>query len=220
MEEAFLLNEKLYQNKNTLIYGTHEIPVKILNELLLYGVTIKAFITERQESHSSIPDLPIYALNDVCKEIVSGFYVIINIDSSEEGSLKKVCLLAPEMIFFHRGYYQSCVVFSSFENEGIPCEPVFIVNPQLTQQDIVIYGVGDIGRRLFMELLNLGVYVKWFCDSNPDYTGIKFMNKRILSINELEKVKDKCNVIIGSKDYYNEIKARLEKIGVKSLFKC
>jgi len=85
-----------------------------------------------------------------------------------------------------------------------------------SNQPIVIYGAGNTGLDCMAELMNRNVRIDFFCDSNESKTGIYILNKRVLSLGELRKMKD-CNIIIASM-FYHEIEEQLLKEGFYNLY--
>ncbi len=96
-------------------------------------------------------------------------------------------------------------------------QQMFLLNETLQSRPIIIYGAGNTGLDCFLELMNRDVRVEAFCDSNPEKWGIRLMNKRVMSTDELFANSDMYNVIIASQ-FYQEISASLEEHGVKNLY--
>lgn len=97
-------------------------------------------------------------------------------------------------------------------------KPLFIVNQDINNgRKNVIYGAGNTGMDLFVELMNRDVYIDYFCDSAPEKWGISLMNKKVLSIDELEELKGRCNIFVAS-IYFKEIIAGLEQKGFDNIF--
>ena len=94
---------------------------------------------------------------------------------------------------------------------------LFEVNKEVLTKPIVIYGAGNTGMDLFVELLNRNIRVDYFCDSSSEKWGIHLMNKKVLSPDELEKIKDEYNIIIAS-IYFEEICTQLEGLGISNVF--
>lgn len=96
--------------------------------------------------------------------------------------------------------------------------PLFLINQEIKNGNInVIYGAGNTGMDLFVELINRDIYVDYFCDSSPQKWGILLMNKKVLSIDELITLKGKCNIFIAS-IFFNEINEELERIGFENIY--
>ncbi len=90
--------------------------------------------------------------------------------------------------------------------------------PELYEKENVIFGVGEDGHRLFMETLNIGIHITAFCDSNPAYQGMYLMNKPVLSMDELCGAYQDCNLLIGSRKYFDEISRQLSDCGFDRLY--
>lgn len=87
---------------------------------------------------------------------------------------------------------------------------LFELNEEVLTKPIVIYGAGNTGLDLLVELTNRNVRVDCFCDSSQEKWGIRLMNKEVISIDELCKRKEHVNVIIASM-FFDEIRETLEK---------
>jgi FlaA1/EpsC-like NDP-sugar epimerase len=94
---------------------------------------------------------------------------------------------------------------------------LFELNEEIFKRPIVIYGAGNTGLDLLVELTNRNVKVDCFCDSSEEKWGIKLMNKTVISLDELCRRKDHVNVVIASM-FFDEIKDQLEEMGVKNIF--
>lgn len=96
--------------------------------------------------------------------------------------------------------------------------PLFLINEDIKNRNInVIYGAGNTGMDLFVELMNRDIYVDYFCDSSPQKWGILLMNKKVLSPDELKALKGKCNIFIAS-IFFKEINEELERNGFDNIF--
>lgn len=60
------------------------------------------------------------------------------------------------------------------------------INPQLFKNKIIIYGCGNDGKKLFLQLKNLDIKVEFFCDSNRELWGDTLYGIPILSYKELK----------------------------------
>lgn len=60
----------------------------------------------------------------------------------------------------------------------------------------ILWGCGRNGKELFARLLWQGIYVYGFCDSSKELQGLKYLNKKIYSPEEILKDIDKYNIVI------------------------
>lgn len=74
------------------------------------------------------------------------------------------------------------------------------VNPKLLKRNIIIYGCGNDGKKLYLQLESLKVNVAFFCDSNRELWGKKLFGISILSPEELGKYREN-NVALAFHDY-------------------
>lgn len=94
---------------------------------------------------------------------------------------------------------------------------VFALNREVLNRPVVIYGAGALGLDCLIELLNLDIYVSCFCDASEEKQKIRILNKRVISLQELQDMKDTHNVIIAAAAF-KEIGQSLEKKGIRHLF--
>jgi FlaA1/EpsC-like NDP-sugar epimerase len=94
---------------------------------------------------------------------------------------------------------------------------LFELNKEIFERPIIIYGAGNTGLDLLVELTNRNVKVECFCDSSNEKYGIRLMNKKVISLDELCQRKDEFNVVIAS-IFFEEIKETLEKRGIENIF--
>ena len=94
---------------------------------------------------------------------------------------------------------------------------VFQLKEEILERPIVIYGAGALGMDCLVELLNLDVYVECFCDASPEKQKISMLNKRVISPDELNDMKESHNVIVAVASF-KEIGTSLERRGVQHLF--
>lgn len=94
---------------------------------------------------------------------------------------------------------------------------VFNLNQEVLKRPIVIYGAGSLGLDCLVELLNLDVYVSYFCDVSEEKQKIHILNKKVISLEEMQNMKDTHNVIIAVAAF-KEIGESLERQGFKYLF--
>ncbi len=87
-------------------------------------------------------------------------------------------------------------------------------------QEIIIYGCGHDGRITKRNLEICGYSILCWCDSNSELWGSEVEGKAVVSPEELMPGYAKCLIIIGSKRYETEMRARLFDIGfpVKNIF--
>lgn len=94
---------------------------------------------------------------------------------------------------------------------------LFELNEEIFAKPIVIYGAGNTGLDLLVELTNRDVKVECFCDSSEEKWGIRLMNKAVISPEALYEKRDQVNVIIASM-FFEEIGKKLEKQGFENIF--
>lgn len=70
------------------------------------------------------------------------------------------------------------------------------VNPKLYDKDIIIYGCGNDGKKLYSELKDKNKSVKFFCDSNLKLHEKTVFDIPIISYEELSKLSD-CNIALA-----------------------
>lgn len=90
---------------------------------------------------------------------------------------------------------------------------------ELEKLQIIIYGVGNYGREVFIKLFNCEILAKAFCDKSVDKVGQVVEGLRVLSINELEKKAelDELLVIIAIQDLEIADRAHSALIGISKL---
>lgn len=95
---------------------------------------------------------------------------------------------------------------------------IYELNQHINQYEYkVIYGAGRSGQQLLGELLQIGVSIDYFCDSNNEKIGTVILGKKVLSLDELKTIKDKTAVLIG-KAYTFEIADKLTEEGFINIF--
>lgn len=62
----------------------------------------------------------------------------------------------------------------------------------------VLWGAGGEGRRTLFDFISQGIYVGFFCDSDPDKQGLRLFNKKVLSTEKVLKNPDNYNVVIAT----------------------
>ena len=67
-----------------------------------------------------------------------------------------------------------------------------------TNQMIVLFGAGDIGELCNYSLSKLGLKVNYFCDNDKDKQGTNRYGVKVLSFQELTKLKKDTNIFISN----------------------
>ena len=86
-------------------------------------------------------------------------------------------------------------------------------------QMIVLFGAGDIGELSSYSLDKLGLKVNYFCDNDKDKQGTKRYGIKVLSFEELIKLKKDTNIFI-SNNYYSSISNELKSHGFTNFYDC
>ena len=86
-------------------------------------------------------------------------------------------------------------------------------------QMIVLFGAGDIGELSSYALKNLGLKVNYFCDNDKDKHGTERFGIKVLSFEELIKLKKNTNIFI-SNNYYSTISVELKSHGFTNFYDC
>lgn len=95
---------------------------------------------------------------------------------------------------------------------------IYNVNEEIRNaKKIIIYGAGTSGKRLLSQLVFDGIYVDYFCDSNPSTWGTKVMNKMVISPDKLQDMKNECAVLVSSV-YCEEIYESLKKLDIENIY--
>ena len=84
---------------------------------------------------------------------------------------------------------------------------------------IVLFGAGDIGELSSYSLDKLGLKVNYFCDNDKDKQGTKRYGIKVLSFEELIKLKKDTNIFI-SNNYYSSISNELKSHGFTNFYDC
>ena len=84
---------------------------------------------------------------------------------------------------------------------------------------IVLFGAGDIGELSSYALKNLGLKVNYFCDNDKDKHGTERFGIKVLSFEELIKLKKNTNIFI-SNNYYSTISVELKSHGFTNFYDC
>lgn len=97
-------------------------------------------------------------------------------------------------------------------------ETIYNINPNIyNSKYIIIYGAGTSGQKLLTQLLYDNVYINYFCDSNDKLWGQYVMNKQVISLQDLIKIKDESAVLVSSV-YCVEIYDSLKELGINKVF--
>jgi hypothetical protein len=95
---------------------------------------------------------------------------------------------------------------------------LFLLSPEFREKkNIIIFGTGRMGLLALTVMLQEDIYVHAFCDRNPDLWGMKIMNKQVISIDELVKMKNTCSVIIAEENPVS-CKKYLEELGMEDIW--
>ena len=85
-------------------------------------------------------------------------------------------------------------------------------------QMIVLFGAGDIGE-LSNYSLKIGLKVNYFVDNDKDKHGTERFGIKVLSFEELIKLKKDTNIFI-SNNYYSSISEELKSHGFTNFYDC
>lgn len=136
------------------------------------------------------------------KNIIAGIGMILGIGIG--ATLMKSIIGTPtsEKEDKFRAYYNVLNQWLSVLHEGKSIERYFYDKNYRT---IAIYGMGEIGNRLYEELSNSDVQVKYAIDKNADTV---FSNLEVKSLND--RLEDVDAVIVAVPHIFEEVKLRLE----------
>ena len=70
------------------------------------------------------------------------------------------------------------------------------INPKLYDCDVIIYGCGNDGQKLYLKLKKANMKVRYFCDSNVELHGSKIYDVPVISWKELSEHSD-CNIALA-----------------------
>ncbi len=87
------------------------------------------------------------------------------------------------------------------------------------KSNIVIYGAGDFGRLVHNALSINSLKVDFFCDSNKKKQGKLFIDKRILSPEELSEL-DKNTIIFIGNHFVDQVYYKLLNYGFVNVYTC
>lgn len=133
-----------------------------------------------------------------------------------------------------RKLFDARVRYMVDRNEGAYIETIFELNqlypkkwhcPEIEKalgdrQEIIIYGCGHYGRMIKRNLEICGYSIVCWCDSNSALWGYEVEGNIVLSPEELMPNYANCLVIISSKNYETEMRARLMDVEfpIKNVF--
>lgn len=80
------------------------------------------------------------------------------------------------------------------------------------EKDIVIFGTGDYGCWCYDIFMALGITVSFWADNNPGKQGKELLGLSVIPAEKLEP--DAQQVIVGTKDYEEELVKQLESMGI------
>lgn len=89
------------------------------------------------------------------------------------------------------------------------------ISDELLHKDLVIWGCGNDGKKLYHKLNGMSVRVRAFCDSDPDLTGTYLFHIPIISSESLGEYSD-CNLALA----FFQWRDILEKIPEEMLENC
>lgn len=95
--------------------------------------------------------------------------------------------------------------------------PLYIKNPLMDGKKVVVYGTNEKAILTFTTLMQNGVYVSCFCNSDGKSTDFKIMNKPIIAMEELYNCKSEIIVVVGGLDYMKKAEA-LEQEGFQVFY--
>lgn len=197
INEMYRLNPELGSYEKLYLYGNHQAEEDM--DRILQKQNVKTMGSLKESGSQPLKDAAV---------------ILCSIDSEMADLQEK----GVHTVFIPRWMYQEEILFLEHLTDIIP-KNLFVGVPELDAHENVIFGVGENGHRLFMETMNIGIYITAFCDSNPGYQGMRLLNKPILSLDELcQKHKD-SNILIGSRHYFEEISRLLFDSGFKRLYR-
>lgn len=211
---VYLVNKKIFGTASVLIYGVDAGAKYLRDEISKCGMNVLGFYNGCHNKKKQFDNLPVWDEMSI-RSIPMVNLVIAKMNGRINTELGK---LHSASVFLYSTAYQNDIVWIDNASEDFDINPFYLINDEILKRDIVLYGTGDIGHRLFLEFLNYEIPVKCFCDSNNSVTGLKLMNKPVISLGELIKIKDNCNVVIASRDYAEEIGENLYNHGIRNLY--
>ena len=86
--------------------------------------------------------------------------------------------------------------------------------------ETILFGSGFYGKLAYSALKQKGVDIKYFVDENPTQHGKILYEKKIISLEELQKESRECNIFICSGYVIDSISTRLSSMSFKNLYNC
>lgn len=87
-------------------------------------------------------------------------------------------------------------------------------NFQKSDGNIIVFGAGDIGRKILYWLRSIGYKPKAFCDNNTEIHNTFIEECPVVSVDTLEKNYKQSIIIIASNDYHAEIRQQLSRLNI------
>lgn len=82
------------------------------------------------------------------------------------------------------------------------CSDIFLLNPQLIEKEITIYGAGKIGRKIYKYLKsNWQLEVKQFIDKNADFYAGSTEQPKVVTLEEAQ-LSENSAVLLGAQKFY------------------
>lgn len=102
----------------------------------------------------------------------------------------------------YKAYYNMLNQWIELKQKGIPLERYF---NEYGYQSIAIYGMGEMGNRLYEELKDTNIEVKYAVDQNTDCTDLE------LKVVDKDSISEKADVMVVTAVYaYQEIEEELQ----------
>lgn len=86
--------------------------------------------------------------------------------------------------------------------------------------ETILFGSGFYGKLAYSALKQKGIDIKYFVDENPTQHGKILFEKKIISLNDLQKESRECNIFICSGYVIDSISSRLSSMLFKNLYNC
>lgn len=83
------------------------------------------------------------------------------------------------------------------------------------EKEVIIFGAGGRGQKIFFEMLQLGSHVLAFCDNNPDLAGTFIEDRPVITPEQLIGFPG-AEIVIAS-TYYEEIEKQLMNLQIKNI---
>lgn len=196
IKPMYRLNPELGRYEKLYLYGDHQAEENMKKILQRQGIqTLGSF---KEGSPQSLKDAAV---------------ILCGIDSEMADLLRKA-----HVVFIPRWMYQEEILFLE-QLTGAVLKSLVVGVPELDMYDNIIFGVGEDGHRLFMETMNIGIYITAFYDSDPGYQGMRLLGKPILSLEELCQRHKNSNILIGSRHYFAGMIRMLSDNGFQRLYR-